>query len=163
MITLLSIYGILTLAIAFIAWRATKCNSNDPILAVQKLQGDNFDPNGASKDGKRLHLYCTVCNGYVNEDAKHCGACNRCSGGFDHHCNWLNNCIGETNYWDFYNLIVLYLIFMIKFIVMGALAFYDGTIFKKQWMVIMVSIIGFMNFVAIFFDSELIHLHRWMQ
>jgi hypothetical protein len=108
-------------------------------------------------------LFCTVCSAYVNEDAKHCGACNRCAGGFDHHCNWLNNCIGEANYWDFYNLICLYLVFMIVFQVVSIIGFIDGTIMEKTWMVVMVVIFMFMNLVAIGFDSELIHLHRWMQ
>ncbi len=39
------------------------------------------------------------------EDAKHCGACNRCVNGFDHHCRWLNNCVGSENYSYFFKLI----------------------------------------------------------
>jgi hypothetical protein len=116
-IAILACYGILLLAVCFIAWRATKCVPNDPIVELQKnmKKGQVFDPEGKGKDGASLHLYCTVCDGYVNDDAKHCGTCNRCCGGFDHHCNWLNNCIGYENYWDFYHLIWLYLLFMLFF------------------------------------------------
>ena len=49
---------------------------------------------------------CEVCKTHVLETAKHCGACNRCTSGFDHHCRWLNNCIGERNYHLFFKLIV---------------------------------------------------------
>ena len=125
--------------------------------------GQIFDPKGAGKEGQDLHLYCTVCDGYVNEDAKHCGTCNRCCGGFDHHCNWLNNCIGEDNYWDFYYLIWIYLWFMIFFDVIGTIAIIDGNIFCETWMVVFVIFLMGLNLVAIGFDSELINLHRWMQ
>lgn len=56
-------------------------------------------------DGRKFKFFCEVCEAYVSDDAKHCGACNRCVNGFDHHCRWLNNCVGQENYVYFFRLI----------------------------------------------------------
>jgi palmitoyltransferase len=69
-----------------------------------------------------------VCDCYVNESAKHCGSCNRCTLDFDHHCNWLNNCVGALNYLDFYYLIWFFLFFLMAFPLIGSFALWEGKV-----------------------------------
>jgi len=48
-----------------------------------------------------LELYpklCLLCQARVQENSKHCKACNRCTLQFDHHCVWVNNCVARRNY-----------------------------------------------------------------
>ena len=52
-----------------------------------------------------LDFFCSICNGFVTDTAKHCSQCNKCILEFDHHCFWLNNCIGSKNYRTFCALI----------------------------------------------------------
>ena len=54
-----------------------------------------FQTTGAGENGDNLHLWCSICNAFVNESTKHCGICNQCTAHFDHHCAWLNNCVGQ--------------------------------------------------------------------
>lgn len=69
----------------------------------------------------RAYTYeCDVCETSVTESAKHCGACNRCTEGFDHHCRWLNNCVGKANYKNFFRLIVATMVMSVDHTVTNA-------------------------------------------
>jgi palmitoyltransferase len=122
-----------------------------------------FDPCGKAVDHTDLHLWCQLCNCYVNETSKHCGACNRCSYEFDHHCNWLNTCVAHNNYWNFYRLVWAYLSFVVYFVGVAAYGLIEGTLYANNqaifWTIcgeILVSLVGFVALV------DLIQTHQWL-
>lgn len=64
-----------------------------------------------------------MCQSFIlDEKSKHCGACNRCSNGFDHHCRWLNNCIGEQNYRLFIIFSILVVLLNIAHLIIMSIA-----------------------------------------
>ena len=159
-------YLALLSVVAVYAWRATMCITTDPIIELQREHeqktNDLFEPIGKGQDGKDLHLWCNVCDCYVNESAKHCGACNRCTLDFDHHCNWLNNCIGELNYWDFYYLIWQFLFLLAYFDFISLLSLIDWEIYYHTWLFVLVIIQIVSSTSALIYTSKLIDLHRWL-
>ena len=115
-------------------------------------------------NGTDLHLWCNVCEAFVNESAKHCGMCNRCCLDFDHHCNWLNNCVGEHNYNDFYSLIKWFLALLLYYQGIAAFVAFEMTVFNcYNWLFYVAMFFIIFNFVAIGFVAQLIKLHRWLQ
>ena len=82
---------------------ATKCDPTDPTIRQQK----EVEARGERFNADDYEYECDVCKSAVLDGSKHCGACNRCTHGFDHHCRWLNNCVGAANYTYFFRLIVI--------------------------------------------------------
>jgi hypothetical protein len=112
-------------------YKATTANSEDPAIAIQieyLASQTYFDPCGMAVEGSDLHLWCQICDTFVNESSKHCSSCNRCSYGFDHHCNWLNTCVGGKNYRDFYQLIWIYSFYLAWFGVVAGFGLLEGSI-----------------------------------
>lgn len=112
------------------------------------------------------------------DSAKHCGACNRCTNGFDHHCRWLNNCVGTANYKIFFYLIVFVLVLSIdhtatNVIVLtkmfrnhSEMAEAHTKVFKvvqyKGFQVILL-IACVLNFASVVFLSHLTYFHIMLQ
>ncbi len=67
--------------------------------------------------------YCHLCQKSVAMTTKHCRFCNKCVKGFDHHCIWLNTCIGESNYREFFLLLVVMAILNVYYVVIGWFSF----------------------------------------
>ena len=62
--------------------------------------------------------FCETCILYRPPKTSHCKYCDSCVEGFDHHCFWIGNCIGKNNYHDFFNFLIILLIFdFMKFII----------------------------------------------
>jgi hypothetical protein len=117
-VLMLLLYFILFAKVAQLTTKATISDPTDTAVMKQRkcaAEGKDFYPFGSGENGTDLHLWCNVCECFVNESAKHCGMCNRCCLDFDHHCNWLNNCVGEHNYNDFYSLIKWFLAFLLYY------------------------------------------------
>lgn len=101
-------YTITLFMVVYYTFKVCISNPGDPnLLGTSKA---------LSKDKKR----CTVCCSSVNNSSKHCTYCEKCVFGFDHHCRILNNCIGNSNYNDFFKLIVwVELLLCVQLIVAG--------------------------------------------
>ena len=109
------------------------------------MREHHFDPETGGINGGKLMLFCTVCDKFVEEQTKHCGACDRCCYGFDHHCEWLNNCIGKTNYSAFRHLVAYYLAFLTASLLLILALFLGGVMSDKdlqsgrrRWYVVLV-------------------------
>jgi palmitoyltransferase len=119
-----------------------------------------------------------VCETHVTNTAKHCGACNRCTEGFDHHCRWLNNCIGKANYKTFFNLIIAFFLLALDHNITNAVVLaqlYKNNIkteqitikvFKKQvvypFKICLFIAVSF-NLIALIFLAHLIVFHIRLQ
>ena len=106
----------LAIVLFLLNYWATKASVEDPIIRKQneaKEAGMVLDKSGTAVDGTKVHMFCRICDVFVNENTKHCARCNICVLEFDHHCDWLNTCIGYSNYWLFYRLLWCYLIFLL--------------------------------------------------
>jgi palmitoyltransferase len=88
------VYALLAASTLTLAFICTCNDPSDPSIYSEVCRLDRDPPEGA-------WYICRVCESRVREGSKHCGHCNRCTGGFDHHCKWLNNCIGVSNYCSF--------------------------------------------------------------
>ncbi len=75
--------------------------STDP--ADDVLCGLSPIPQQPSEDN---HIYCYLCEVYVDTSSKHCRYCDKCVTKFDHHCKWLNTCIGAKNYHWFLSIVL---------------------------------------------------------
>lgn len=129
------VYTAVVFVIAYLAYACTKSCPTDPVIHTQRQleaegKGDEFDQNTGSLEGKKLSLYCIICEKFVDDSTKHCGACNRCVYGFDHHCEWLNNCIGKLNYRIFRSLIAWFSIYVILNLGIILALFLSGIITK---------------------------------
>jgi hypothetical protein len=152
--------------IAVVNYQATVVDTEDPIITYQKLAkqaGEEFNTNNAAKGGGDIHMWCTLCSCYVNESTKHCARCNRCSLGFDHHCNWLNTCVGEYNYWIFFRLLWVLILFKFYCIVIFIVTLFSTEIYARIWLLVVASFFNFMNLLAIGFTLHLICFHLWLQ
>ena len=97
------LYFGLTIGTVYFCIKATTADPSDPTIKMQK----EIEARGEVFDSKDYDFECEICDTAVLDTTKHCGACNRCTNGFDHHCRWLNNCVGSANYMQFFKLIVL--------------------------------------------------------
>lgn len=97
-----AVYAVLATFTAAYAVISTKINPEDPTIEQVRM----CQRKGVEFDASQMEFYCQVCESHVLAGTKHCGACNRCSSGFDHHCRYLNNCIGKRNYAEFFRLIL---------------------------------------------------------
>ena len=62
--------------------------------------------------------FCETCIIYRPPRTSHCKYCDSCIEHFDHHCFWIGNCVGKNNYHDFFNFLIILLIFVfLKFII----------------------------------------------
>jgi len=166
-IVILIPFTVLFLCVATTNYKATAAVQEDPIIKIQNdLASEKkiFDPNEKGKDGKKLTLWCSICEVYVNNLTKHCGQCNRCASEFDHHCFWLNNCVGGSNYWLFYRLVWLYLAYQLTFLPIGIYALIERFFVSKKlfWLAILTALQVVLSLVIIFYLVELIRYHRWL-
>ena len=84
LVVLLSIlYLVLSIGVVYYCVKATKADPSDPTIKMQK----DTEARGEVFDGKDYDFECEICDTAVLNTAKHCGACNRCTNGFDHHCH----------------------------------------------------------------------------
>lgn len=114
-------------------------------------------------------MFCTVCDKYVEERTKHCGACNRCCFEFDHHCEWLNNCIGKSNYKAFLALIAWLMVYLILDFLLIVAMFETGHMSPKHpgsgrrsWYAVCVYIELAMAVVTFLFVLQLNVYHVWL-
>ena len=159
----LMVYTAITFLIGYLAYVCTNSCPTDPVIHIQRELEEGgketeFDPNTGSLEGKKLNLYCTLCDKYVDDSTKHCGSCNRCVYGFDHHCDWLNNCVGKLNYKAFRSLIAWFSVYLILDIGIILALFLSGLMSKHEkskpmakWEVILVAIEFFLAFAAAVF------------
>ena len=114
-------------------------------------------------DDESDKVMCSICGWDVGIKAKHCGQCNRCTGGFDHHCKWLNNCIGDKNYRVFIGLVVVLNIdklLMMFYILMSLVTSYgnkDFGFFAAQ------VLLGVENFSVLGFTLNLLVFHIYLK
>jgi hypothetical protein len=71
-------YAVVIAIVAYYNYFATALDTEDPIINIQRSQEEDagslgFSTYGAGKDGADLHMWCKVCDCYVNESTKHCG------------------------------------------------------------------------------------------
>ena len=104
------LYFVLSVAVAVLAIKATAADPSDPTILQHRIA----QAKGARFDSSSYEFFCDVCDTFVEDTSKHCGACTRCVNKFDHHCKYLNNCVGAKNYKLFFKLIlsVFALVFM---------------------------------------------------
>lgn len=85
------------LAAGSVVWTCTTDPADDVLCGLAAVPQQPNEEN---------HIYCYLCEVYVDSSSKHCRYCDKCVTKFDHHCKWLNTCIGSKNYPSFLSIVL---------------------------------------------------------
>lgn len=79
------------------------------------------------------HIYCYLCEVYVDNSSKHCRYCDKCVTRFDHHCKWLNTCIGAKNYSAFLSIVLFVFLLTVESLALSIALMVESFAFPVQF------------------------------